>query len=176
MSDTITRLEAESDIRKLLATYTDAVYREDAASYKECWTKDAVWHSFGRTTRGCDAITQWWLALAANFTPTWHFYHTIILQVDGEAAESRIYCNEVTRSKDGKVLAAMGIYHDRYKIEDGAWRFAIRHWDLVYIGPPDFSGWFCDKPVFGAPPHDPDPDRPNKPSLEEVQKRLAGKA
>ncbi len=173
MSETIKRLEAESDIRRLLATYTDAVYREDVPAYAACWAKDASWHSFGRCTRGREAITAWWQLLASNFSPTWHFYHTIILQTDGNTAKSRVYCNEVTRGKDGKVLGATGIYHDQYIIEDGAWRFALRHWDLVYVGPPDFSGWFCDKPVFGSPPHDPDPNRQNKPSLEEIQKRLA---
>lgn len=40
-------LQAESEIRHLLARYTDAIYRKDWDALRKTWATNGVWHAFG---------------------------------------------------------------------------------------------------------------------------------
>lgn len=106
------------------------------------------------------------------FRFTWMEAHGAIIDVDGDTAEARLYINEYTCDMQGVRRLALGVYHDRYVIEDGRWRFAVRHWSFLYLGPPDMSAKFWDMPAFGPPPHDADIDRPNTPSLADLRREL----
>jgi hypothetical protein len=45
-------------------------------------------------------------------------------------------------------------------MEDGQWRFALRHWSFKYRGPPDLTGTYIDTPDYGPFPGFPAPGEP----------------
>lgn len=118
MDDPIERLLVESDIRQLLARYTDAIYRKDFAALATCWAGDGVWHAFGQRTAGRDAI-GWLQALTGMFSLIWQTAHNVVIQIDGDEAIGRIYIDEISCDLKYVRRFAMGIYHDRYARIDG---------------------------------------------------------
>lgn len=171
MNEAIERLQAESEIRQLLARYTDGIYRKDFEALSSCWLHDGVWHAFGQRTAGREQIIGWLENLTSMFRLIWQTAHSVILEIDGEGATGRLYIDEISCDLHDVRRFAMGIYHDRYRRIDGRWCFAERHWDLLYLGAPDLSAKLWQMPVFGPPPYA-DMERPNRPALAELQAEL----
>ncbi len=87
MSNAIERLLAESEIRQLIARYSDAVFRLDAEAYRKCWAKDGAWHAFGHSIHGAGAITDFWETMMKTQIPmAWQVVNTLILEIDGSTA------------------------------------------------------------------------------------------
>ncbi|MDB5702381.1 MAG: hypothetical protein JWL66_2580 [Sphingomonadales bacterium] len=160
--------EIESGVRQLLAHAGDCVWRKDLDAYGECWASDGEWKLLGLTASGREAIKAMWWQQMAPFDNVWHVAHNLNLAVEGNEAFSRLYLEETLQSTGGGVTISRGIYHDRYKREDGRWVFARRHFDLTYIGPADMSGRFFPTIDYGSGPADPDPTRAATPSVAEV--------
>jgi hypothetical protein len=158
-NNAIARVIAESDIRRFLARYLDAAFRQDEAAYVPCWAKNAEFHVMGKVMKGRDEIVNFWKSLLPSMPIVWHVPNNICLEIDGTTASSRGYIND-TSLFNGQVLFILGISHDRYIIEDGQWRIAFRRWDTIYAGPADMSGKFFDIPKLGPPPQAPDPSIP----------------
>jgi ketosteroid isomerase-like protein len=171
VDERIEKLLVDNDIRDLLARYTDAVYRKDWEAVSDCWASDGVWHAFGQKTEGRAEIIGWLTALTAMFSLIWQNAHTMILEIDGDVATARLYVDEITCDMGDVRRFAMGIYHDRYKRIENKWVFAERHWDLLYLGDSDLSAKIWEMPTFGPPPYA-DMDRPNRPTLAEIQSEL----
>ena len=84
----------------------------------------------------------------------------LTLGEDPDAASARTYVTELNKHLDGSVVATIGIYYERFVRQDGQWRFAWRHWNMYYYGPPDHSAHFYDCNEFGPPPGMPGPHDP----------------
>lgn len=161
-------LIARLGIQDLHARYTDAFFRKDEAALRECWVADGEWFAFGRKTKGRESIITFWQGLMKDRHNIWHAPQASIVRVDGSTAEGRVYVSESVTSTGGTARVVLGIYQDQYRIEDEEWRFARRWWNLVYLGPPDFSGRYWDVPEMGAPPGFDGWEQPNRPTLEDV--------
>jgi hypothetical protein len=161
-------LQAESDLRRLIALYTDAVWRIDASAYGACWTPQAEWKILGMHLKGREAIVATWKQVMRDFEWTYQVQHSPVFEIAAETAAARVYVNETFAMKNGVKGCTMGVYHDRYALEEGSWRFAARHFDLFYFGPPDLSGRMFERPAYGPPPHHPDPTRPASPPASEL--------
>lgn len=160
-------IAAHIEIRQLIARYSDAVWRQDPEAFAACWSSQGEWSMIGSRMIGHEAILAGWRASMQNFSTAWQTTHNIVLDIAGNDASGRLYVEEFMTSPDGSVNFSRGIYHDDYVVEDGAWRFARRHYDLVYFGPPDFSGRMFAVGPYGAAPRDPDRSRPATPSPAE---------
>lgn len=126
---------AENEIRRLIARYSDAVNRRDAASWGATWAEDGEWVLLGTTTRGKGAIVARWLELMEGIP--------FVLQVPGfglvdfpqaedhETATGRWYITEISNRPTGSA-SLVGVYHDRYVREKGGWVFASRRFDILY--------------------------------------------
>ncbi len=157
MATTVEKLLAESEIRQLIARYGDAVFRLDPEAYRSCWAKDGVWHAFGNSFRGVDAIVGFWYDfMKSNVPMAWHIASNLLLEIDGETARGRSYINETPQFADGRIAVAMGVYHDRFIVEDGRWCFASRRFDPLYVGSVDMTSPFIELPKFGATLDGPD--------------------
>jgi hypothetical protein len=161
-------LQAESDLRRLIALYTDAVWRFDEAAYADCWARQAEWKIIGMHVKGRDAIVATWKHVMADFEWTWQVQHSPVFEIGADSAAARVYVNENFALKSGVRGCTFGVYHDRYALEDARWRFASRHFDLFYFGPTDLSGRMFARPAYGPPPHDADPSRPATPPASEL--------
>jgi uncharacterized protein (TIGR02246 family) len=123
----IAKLVAKEEIRDLKARYAevcDAGF--DPRELAELFTKDGVFNArgYGRF-EGRDAIAAYFEAVPASLTWGLHYLTTptIVVEDDLEHASGRWYFIEPC-TMDGEAMWVMGRYDDRYRYEDGRWRFA----------------------------------------------------
>jgi SnoaL-like domain len=154
-------LRADAGIRQLHARFTDAVWRQDAAAFGQCFARDGEWKIAAMHFRGRAEIEGKVGAMLGYCERITLITGQPLLELTGEgAATARVPMTELAKMKDGSSALTLGIYYDRYVDEDGAWRFAWRHWGLHYRGPIDLSADYVPCPDYGAPPGLPPPDEP----------------
>ncbi len=146
MSAESSRLQAELEIRTLVARYADAVIRRDASDWGETWAEDAVWKIMGMEVQGRAPIVALWQRLMAGIPSVVQIPNACILQIDGARATGRWTITEYNKLANGTAMLMVGLYHDAYTRADGVWRFASRRFDALYAGPPDLSGAFHEFP------------------------------
>jgi uncharacterized protein (TIGR02246 family) len=138
----IRNLVGELGIRNLVARNADAVNRRDADAWSTTWTRDCEWHMLGNPTQGRDGVVALWRSFMEGFPFVLQLVHSGTIELDPDqptAASGRWYLSEIWKSPDGAGGTTVGVYHDRYVREEGAWLFARRRFDILYMGPPDLS-------------------------------------
>jgi uncharacterized protein (TIGR02246 family) len=152
----------ECAVRQLHARYADAVWRKDTAAFVDCFAEDAVWRIAGQELVGREVIGAGFDKFMAILDRTLMTFRTPLLTLGDEpgTASARTYVSELNKYKDGSAVATIGVYYERFAERDGVWRFAWRHWNMYYYGPPDHSAHFHDCKEFGPPPGMPGPDDP----------------
>jgi ketosteroid isomerase-like protein len=145
-------------IRQLHARYADALWRKDPESFAALFARDAEWKVAGMHMKGRDEIRE---TFARFMVHTGHtlmtFRSPIVEEVDG-VLTARTYVTEQNAFASGQTADTIGIYYERFVEEDGELRFAWRHWDMDYIGPPEMTAAFYDVADYGPPPAQPGPD------------------
>ena len=53
------------------------------------------------------------------------------IEVTGDQAKTRSYCNEILRFKNGGVRRLVGKYEDELRRVDGNWLFAHRNYEVI---------------------------------------------
>lgn len=141
MSSAATKNSAdENEIRDLVARYADAVSRRDEKAWADTWTEDGEWQVIGRTASGRDEVVALWKTLLGGLSFVVQLANTERITVEGDRGSGRWYVTEYAKSRDGSALLNVGFYRDEYRRVDGAWRFARRRFDALYMGAPDLSG------------------------------------
>ena len=154
------RLAAELGVRRLHGLCADAVWRKDRAAFVDCFVADGVWKVAGMDLRGRDAIGEGFdQFLDLNERVLMQFGAPLLDIGQGEAT-GRTYTTETVKTRDGQGMCSIGIYYERFVEVDGAWRFAWRHFDFCYFGPPDLSAPLFPFVDRGAPPALPGADEP----------------
>jgi uncharacterized protein (TIGR02246 family) len=154
-------LAADAGIRQLHARFNDAVWRQDATEFSNCWSRDGEWKIAGMHMQGREAISQACTALLGRCAHIHLIPGLPILELTGPGtAIGRMSVTEFAKMHDGSTAMTIGWYHDHYIDEDGRWRFAKRHWSFKYRGAPDLTGPFIDTPDYGDFPLMPAADEP----------------
>jgi uncharacterized protein (TIGR02246 family) len=153
-------LAAESGVRQLHARYVDAVWRRDRESFLDCFAEDGEWKIAGMRMRGRAEIAAGYDKLLAASERVLMMLGPPVVQVEGDGVSARTPVTELIKLLDGRAVRTIGVYYERFVEQRGRWRFAWRHWDLFYYGPPDLSAAFYDSPDHGPPPAMPEPDAP----------------
>ena len=153
-------LIAEFAIRQLHARYVDALWRKDPDSFAELFADDAEWKVAGMHLRGRTQIKSEFAKFMRYIDRTFMIYGTPIVEVVDGVVTSRTHVTENNKFADGRTASTIGIYYERFVHEGDRWRFKWRHWNLYYIGPPDFSAPLYQCMEYGPPPGMPDPDDP----------------
>jgi uncharacterized protein (TIGR02246 family) len=153
-------LVAESAIRQLHARYVDALWRKDPESFADLFAEDAEWKISGMHLRGRTQIRDEFAKFMRHIDRTFMIFGTPILQVGNGVATGRTHVTENNKFASGRTASTIGIYYERFVDEGDRWRFKWRHWNLYYIGPPDFSAQLYQCKDFGPPPGMPGPDDP----------------
>ena len=143
---------AEIGIRQLHARYIDAVWRKDYESFGDCFSPECEWRIAGTVVRGREEAVVFIRRMMDDFQSIFISLSTPILKVDGAAASGRTYFTARNLFKDGRPFAPIGMYYERFVLEDGQWRFKWRLFQTHYSGPPDLSGTYTPQPDYGAPP------------------------
>jgi uncharacterized protein (TIGR02246 family) len=153
-------LVAESAIRQLHARYIDAVWRHDSNTFADLFTEDAEWKIGGMRLQGRAQIKSQFEKFMVHVERVLMIFSAPILEVGDGTATGRTYVTENNKFKDGRTASTIGIYYERFVDQGDRWRFHRRHWNLYYIGPPDFSKPLYNVKEYGPPPGMPGPDDP----------------
>jgi hypothetical protein len=129
-----TAIEIESAVRKLNAYYCDAVMRRDGELWRSLWHTDARWFFLGEWIEGREAIFSRWQQAMAGFPVVYHRASGEIIDVNGEAAHTRVYVDEQIIDAKGNALHIVGVYNDDVVLHNGKWLYASRHFSLIYQG------------------------------------------
>ncbi|WP_156680924.1 nuclear transport factor 2 family protein [Sphingomonas profundi] len=125
-------------IRELLDAYADAVVRNDAAAWGECWAKDAYWSmpdypEFGTPT-GRENIVATWVEAMKHYPGVIFVSNPGSIEVDGDTAKVTAYTSEVYNDAGGNVKRDRGTYEDTCIREDGRWVFQRRIFRNIHRG------------------------------------------
>ena len=151
---------AECAIRQLHARYIDALWRKDADAFADLFAEDAEWKVAGMHLRGRDQIRSTFEKFMRHLDRTLMIFSDPIVELGDGYATARSYVTENNKFADGRTASTIGVYYERFVDEGDRWRFQWRHWNLYYIGPPDFSAPLYTCMEYGPPPGMPGPDDP----------------
>jgi ketosteroid isomerase-like protein len=138
-----TKIEDETSIQKLTASFADAVNRRDLELFKSLWNDRGVWEIEPPLTMEVTGVDE----IAAAFTRllnNWEFFIQIVhqgsIELNGDRATARWYMNEIGRDTDGKGFQNYGAYLDELIRQDNQWLFTRRTYRFIYIDRPSFPG------------------------------------
>jgi len=141
------RVADELEIRELVARYADAVCRRETDAWGSTWATDGVWAIVGQTPTGREAVVALWEQLMGGMSQVVQIPNEGMLQFDGDRARGRWYITEYGQLATGAAMLTVGLYHDEYVQEDGAWRFGKRAFHSFYSGSPTLADDFHPLPA-----------------------------
>ena len=123
------------EIHDLVARYADAVCRRHQEDWAATWAEDGLWQLPGAPeTRGRDNIVALWAGAMQNFPFVVQLINNGTVRVEGDEATGRFYISEHMTVAGGGGRSTVGVYQDRYVRTDQGWRFAERHYSILYAG------------------------------------------
>jgi uncharacterized protein (TIGR02246 family) len=132
-------VEAELEIRNLVARYARVMDDRDMDVIPSLFTKDArVTSGDGvMDAKGRDFLIDFYEGRFKLLGATHHFVYGMEIAIDGPTAAHGLISGaaEVFRNGVQQVVALR--YEDKYEKEDGAWRIAHRHMLYCYYVPVD---------------------------------------
>lgn len=154
-------LAAQAGILQLHARCTDAIFRKDHTAFGDCFARDGEWKIAGMHMKGRDEVASTFERLLAACERV-NLISSLPVLDPGEGGEviGRVHCTEIARMGDGTSAITIGVYFDRYVLEEGRWRFRWRHWALHYRGPFEMPADMVPSPLYGSPPGMPGQDDP----------------
>ena len=141
LDQTVAILVAREEIRDLIAIYAHRVAR--GMSIADLYTDDGAYihHHPGapdKAVRGRKALDDYFRSRPADAEHPLPMIHNYLIAVNGDEATG-ICSNELRIVENGQSIVASGYYRDRYRREDGFWRFVTRevtffHWAPIQQG------------------------------------------
>ncbi len=138
MSDDLARrldaIEAREAIRDLVTRYGMAVDDRDMATVAELFTEDAVFRHGDDSivSHGRQEIVDFYTDRLSAFGASYHYPHSHLIELDGPDSGTGIVCAHAELGIDGRTFQTALRYHDRYRREDGVWRFSERSLAMLY--------------------------------------------
>ena len=133
---TITDLAAREEIRDLIATYAHRVTH--GRSVADLFTDDGAYiHRRSRDAepevkRGRAELDAHYIDRPDNVGNVTPMIHNLLLSVNGD--EARGICSIELRIWAGDGVMASGYYEDRFRREDGRWKFVEREVNFFHWG------------------------------------------
>jgi ketosteroid isomerase-like protein len=131
-ASTTQRLEDEAAIRRLVATYVDAVAHRDPVRAAGVYAEDGVALIVGNELRGRAAIEQGMRASFGAFALMQMIAHGGLIEVDGDTARARWPTIELTvKQGDSALSVIFGRYEDELMRLPEGWRFKKRTFTMA---------------------------------------------
>lgn len=137
----IARLEAESQIRNLVASYSLDIDERNLDAVGRLFTDDASVLSADGVmgAKGRDAIIEQYRGRFRALGPGMHFMHDLAIEFEGdgtEQARGRV-SGHAELWRNGKMMLVGLRYYDRYRNTADGWKFAERRITYFYYVPVD---------------------------------------
>jgi len=130
----VRRLEDRFAIRELVARYSAAVDDRDVDAIVDCFTRDGAFvGQANRDTRGSEAIRAYYRSRISRFGASFHYPHAFITEFDGDDDAHGVVSAHAEMAIAGEAVWTALRYHDRYRREEGRWRFAERSLRFWYF-------------------------------------------
>ena len=148
----IARLEAIEAIKQLKAVYAEVCDQNyDPVKMYPLFCADAIWEEptlFGRF-EGREAICEFFAGVSAPISWALHYMIAPKITVNDDLvnAEGTWYLWQPC-TIDGTAVWLTGTYFDRYRKDEGVWKFSEVHLSVQTISPFD-EGW-VKRPFLGA--------------------------
>ena len=135
----VARLEAKDEIRELTARYCHAVVDGDAERIVSLFCTDGTFRAHTLSPTGHEALLEFYRGGVGGQTHK-PFIQNHVIDI-GERNQATGRCSvEIRVLQDGVAYTQAGHYHDRYRRENGVWKFAERHY-VRYHNVPWVQGW-----------------------------------
>lgn len=134
----IRALEDRAELRELVARYGIAVDDRDIDALTELFTPRASFRSADGVLSACgrEAVIEQFRGRFAVLEATNHIAHEQILELGPDAdAAAGLVTSHAEVCRNGQTLVAALRYRDRYRREQGRWRFAERALSFLYYLP-----------------------------------------
>jgi hypothetical protein len=134
-------LIAKDEIRELVLLYSRGVDRKDIALLRTLYASDGTDHHGDYFNGPAGAYVDWLATTLPHLRYSGHHVCNHLISVDGDKGEGEVYAVAWHCTPDGKGGYVEDIqlvrYLDRYRKEDGRWRFAAREvaFDLMVKRP-----------------------------------------
>jgi hypothetical protein len=123
-------LLAKEEIRELVLLYSRGVDRKDIALLRSLYTSDATDHHGTAFSGTADEYIQFLDRSLPHIHVSGHYVCNHLISVDGDQGEGEVYAlayHIIPDSKGGVMEDFCCVrYVDRYRRENGCWRFAAR--------------------------------------------------
>lgn len=135
----VARLEAESQIRQLVARYCFHIDDRDIAKVRSLFTPDATLRSADgvMNATGVDAIIEQYHRRFEVLGAGWHFMHDVLLDFTGDGAVEATgrVSGHAELWRLGQMMVAGLRYDDVYRHTPAGWRIHARTINFLYYVP-----------------------------------------
>jgi hypothetical protein len=122
-------LLAEREIHRALVRFARAMDERDWSALDALVLEDATADLGTGPLRGRAAIVSQMRSFLDDCGPTQHLLGNLLIDVDADTAQSRVYVSDVHLGRGDKAhltFSTLGDYHDRWCKQGGVWRIAHR--------------------------------------------------
>jgi len=133
----IARIEDRFAIIDLVAAYCTAIDGRDLEAFVACFTADGVIRHADGVMRldGREAIREYYTRRFGDYGVTFHYPHAHTVTLDGPDEAHGVVTAHAEMALNGEAWLAAFRYTDRYRREEGRWRFAERELACWYYMP-----------------------------------------
>lgn len=130
----VARIEARQSIQDLVIRYGMAVDDRDMATVGSLFTDDAVFRHGDDSivNHGRDEIVDFYTDRLRAFGATYHYPHSHLIELADDTTATGVVCAHAELGIDGRTYVTALRYHDRYRVDDGVWRFTERRLAMLY--------------------------------------------
>ena len=136
LSERVARLEAQEEIRDLVARYGMAVDDRDVDGLADMFTSDAKFALADGmvANQGRQAVIDFYSGRMAAFGATYHYPHSHVIELDADRPghATGMVNAHAELALDGRTLVTALRYFDEYRVEDGRWCFVERRVAMIY--------------------------------------------
>lgn len=138
----VQELADREELKELTAHYAHGVARGEGAKVAELFTDDGVFindlpDTAPAVVRGREALNKFYGAIKRNTALPCIHNHLITLAGDEATGTCSI---EVRITRNNQSMIGSGYYEDRFRRENGRWKFAERHCTFFHFVPLQ-QGW-----------------------------------
>jgi hypothetical protein len=133
------RLSAESEIRKVLASYGVAIDRDDLEAVRACYHLNASDDRGDRFVGTVDELIDWLRGIRAGVSSTTHLMGEPLIELGGTVATTVTPCLVLSQPSSpapasGRLQLIGMYYYDVFSYSNGHWRIVSRRGEYVEDG------------------------------------------